>query len=60
MNFLIKYGLLPILFLMCYAMGSDAFRFAFGIDLSMLLVIAFDVYYLFMYKNRIRGGLSYA
>lgn len=60
MNFLIKYGLLPILFLMCYAMGSDAFRFAFGIDLSMLLVIAFDVYYLFMYKNRIRGGLSYS
>ena len=60
MKFLIKYSLLPILFLMCFAMGSDAFRFGFGIDLSMLIVIAFDIYYLFMYKNRIRGGMSYA
>lgn len=60
MKFLIKYGLLPVLFLMCYAMGSDAFRFAFGIDISMLIVIAFVVYYLLFYKNRIRGGLSYA
>ncbi len=60
MKFLIKYGLLPILFLMCFAMGSDAFRYAFGIDLSMLIVIAFVIYYLFMYKNRLRGGLTYA
>lgn len=60
MKFLIKYGLLPVLFLMSFAMGSDAFRFAYGIDLSMLIVFAFVFYYLFMYKKRIRGGLLYA
>ena len=62
MKFLIKYGLLPVLFLMSFAMGSETFRagFGYGIDISMLIVIAFVVYYLFMYKNRIRGGLSYS
>ena len=60
MKFLIRYGLLPILFLMCFAMGSDAFRFAFGIDLSMLIVVCMVLYYLFMYKHRIRGGLFYS
>lgn len=59
MKFLIKYGLLPVLFLMGFAMSSDAFRFGFGVDLSFVIVVAFVLYYLFMYKHRIRGGLSY-
>lgn len=62
MKFLLKYGLLPVFLLMSIAMGSGSFRrgFGFGIDLSILIVVGFVFYYLFMYKNRIRGGLSYA
>ncbi len=59
MKFLIKYGLLPVLFLLGFAMSSDAVRFGFAIDLSVVIVIACVFYYLFMYKNRIRDGLSY-
>lgn len=60
MKFFIKYGLLPILYLLGIAMSSDAFRFGFGVDLSFLIVTGFTVYYLFMYKKRIRGGTSYS
>ncbi len=60
MKFLIKYGLLPVLFLLGFAMTSDAFRFGFGVDISVIIVVACVFYYLFMYKTRIRGGLSYA
>lgn len=60
MKFLIKYGLLPVLYLMGFAMSSDAFRFGFGVDLSFVIVICFVFYYLFMYKHRIRGGASYS
>ena len=60
MKFLIKYGLLPVLFLMGFAMSSDKFRFGFPIDLTFTITVAFVFYYLFMYKKRIRGGLSYA
>ncbi len=59
MKFLIKYGLLPVLFLMGFAMASDKFRFGFPVDVSFIIIIAFVFYYLFMYKNRIRGGISY-
>lgn len=59
MKFLMRYGLLPVLFLMGFAMSSDAFRYGF-VDLSFLIVIGFTVFYLFMYKKRIRGGLSYS
>lgn len=60
MKFLIKYGLLPVLFLMGFAMSSDKFRFGFPIDLTFTITVAFVFYYLFVYKKRIRGGLSYA
>ncbi len=60
MKFLIKYGLLPVLFLMGFAMSSDAFIHGFGVNLSFVIVICFVFYYLFMYKHRIRGGISYS
>ncbi len=60
MNFLIKYGLLPVLFLLGFAMSSDAFRFGFGVDIPMIIVIACVFYYLFIYKKRIRGGMAYS
>ena len=60
MKFLIKYGLLPVLFLVGFAMSSDAFRFGFGVDISLIIVVSCVFYYLFMYKKRIRGGLSYS
>ncbi len=61
MKFLLKYGLLPIFLLMSFAMSSGSLRtgFGFGIDLSTLIVMGFVFYYLFMYKNRIRGGAAY-
>ena len=62
MKLLLKYGLLPIFLLMSFAMSSGAFRtgFGLGMDLSTITVIGFVFYYLFIYKKRIRGGLSYA
>ncbi len=60
MKFLIRYGLLPILFLMSFALSSDAFRFRFGIDLSFVTVAVIVLYYLFGYKKRLRGGLMYS
>ncbi len=60
MRFFWRCGLLPMLFLISYAMSSDAFRFAFGVDLSFIIVLLFDLFYLFAYKYRIKGGINYS
>ncbi len=60
MRFFWRCGLLPMLFLLSYAMSSDAFRFAFGVDLSFVIVLLFDLFYLFAYKYRIKGGINYS
>ncbi len=60
MRFIWRYGLLPVMFLLSFAMSSDAFRFAFGIDLSFLIVLFFVGFYLLAYRKRIRGGLNYS
>ena len=60
MRFFWRCGLLPMLFLISYAMSSDAFRFAFGVDLSFIIVLVFVLFYLFAYKYRIKGGINYS
>lgn len=60
MRFFWRCWLLPMLFLLSYAMSSDAFRFAFGVDLSFIIVLLFVLFYLFAYKYRIKGGINYS
>ena len=60
MRFFWRCGLLPMLFLLSYALSSDAFRFAFGVDLSFIIVLLFVLFYLFAYKYRIKGGINYS